>query len=96
MDELRRGPRVLPRLGENDAELVDVRSGPENSAIERRDLAAAMASLPPDMRAAVMLVDVDGLDYAAASRVLGVPPGTVGSRLNRARAILRVALGVTG
>ena len=55
-----------------------------------------MASLPPDMRAAVMLVDVDGLDYAAASRVLGVPPGTVGSRLNRARAILRMALEVSG
>ena len=96
IDELRRGRRVVPLLGENDLEPIDVRSGPESTAIERRDLAAAMASLPPDMRAAVMLVDVDGLDYAAASRVLGVPPGTVGSRLNRARAILRMALEVSG
>jgi len=96
IDELRRRRRVMPLLGENAPEPIDVRSWPEKSAIERHDLAAAMASLPPDMRAAVMLVDVDGLDYAAAGRVLGVPPGTVGSRLNRARAILRVALGVSG
>lgn len=96
MDEVRRGRRVIPLMAEADAEPIDVRSGPEEAAIERRDLAAAMASLPPDMRAAVMLVDAEGLDYAAASRVLGVPPGTVGSRLNRARAILRVALGVSG
>lgn len=96
IDELRRGRRVVPLMAENDSERVDTRSGPEDSAIERRDLAAAMASLPPDLRAAVLLVDADGLDYAAASRVLGVPPGTIGSRLNRARAVLRVALEVSG
>jgi RNA polymerase sigma-70 factor (ECF subfamily) len=96
IDELRRGRRVVPLMAESDPEPVDLRSGPEDSAIDRRDLAMAMASLPADMRAAVMLVDADGLDYAAAGRVLGVPPGTVGSRLNRARAILRLALGVRG
>ena len=96
IDELRRGRRVVPLLAESEPEPVDLRSGPEDSAIDRRDLAAALASLPADMRAAVMLVDADGLDYAAAGRVLGVPPGTVGSRLNRARAILRLALGVRG
>lgn len=96
IDELRRRRRVIPLMAENEPEPADLRSGPEDAAIERHDLAAAMASLPPDMRAAVMLVDVEGLDYAAASRVLGIPPGTIGSRLNRARAILRRSLGVTG
>jgi RNA polymerase sigma-70 factor, ECF subfamily len=96
IDELRRRRRVVPLMSESDPEPVDVRPGPEEAAIDRRDLAAAMASLPPDMRAVVMLVDAHGLDYAAASGVLGIPPGTVGSRLNRARAILRVALGVSG
>ncbi len=94
IDELRRGRRVIPLMAETDADPIDVRSRPEEAAIERHDLAAAMASLPPDMRAVVMLVDADGLDYAAASRVLGVPPGTIGSRLSRARAVLRAALEV--
>jgi RNA polymerase sigma-70 factor (ECF subfamily) len=61
-------------------------------ATHRHDLAAALASLPPDMRAAVLLVDAEGLDYQEAAEVLGVARGTVASRLNRARAHLRSAL----
>jgi RNA polymerase sigma-70 factor (ECF subfamily) len=41
----------------------------------------------------VLLVDGQGFDYAAAAEVLGIPAGTVASRLNRARATLRRALG---
>jgi RNA polymerase sigma-70 factor (ECF subfamily) len=96
IDELRRGRKVGPLFPEVGPEPVDARSGPEETAIGRRDLAAALASLPPDLRAAVILVDADGLDYAAAGHVLGVPAGTVGSRLNKARAVLRTALGVSG
>ena len=53
------------------------------------DLAAALAALPADQRAAVLLVDADGFDYTAAAEVLGVPVGTIASRLSRARAALR-------
>jgi RNA polymerase sigma-70 factor (ECF subfamily) len=49
--------------------------------------------LPEQERAAVLLVDAQGFDYRDAAQVLGVPEGTVASRLNRARASLRVALG---
>jgi RNA polymerase sigma-70 factor (ECF subfamily) len=59
----------------------------------REQLADALASLPPHDRAAVLLVDGQGFDYAAAAEVLGIPAGTVASRLNRARATLRRALG---
>jgi RNA polymerase sigma-70 factor (ECF subfamily) len=96
IDELRRGRKVVSLFPETESEPVDARSGPEELAVERGDLAAALASLPPELRAAVILVDADGLDYAAAGEVLGVPAGTVGSRLNKARAVLRTALGVTG
>jgi RNA polymerase sigma-70 factor (ECF subfamily) len=100
MDQLRRNPgrrggKVVPLFPEEGREPADVRADPEGTAIERGDLAAALASLPPDLRAAVLLVDADGLDYAEAGQVLGIPAGTVGSRLNKARAILRVALGAT-
>jgi RNA polymerase sigma-70 factor (ECF subfamily) len=43
----------------------------------------------------VLLVDAAGFDYTTASEVMGVPPGTVASRLNRARAALRRALDET-
>ena len=62
-------------------------------AIGRRDLAAALDTLPPDQRAAVLLVDAYGLDYGEAADVLGVAAGTIGSRLSRARAALRAVLG---
>lgn len=59
-------------------------------AIER-----AVASLAPPYRAAFVLHEYNGLDYAAIAEVLGVEPGTVKSRLNRARKALRAALAET-
>ncbi|MGH9041935.1 MAG: sigma factor-like helix-turn-helix DNA-binding protein [Acidimicrobiia bacterium] len=38
------------------------------------------------------MVDAEGLDYTAAAEILGVAPGTIASRLSRARAALRRAL----
>ncbi|MBI2914052.1 MAG: sigma-70 family RNA polymerase sigma factor [Chloroflexi bacterium] len=57
-----------------------------------RALQQALAALPPDQRLAVILCDVQGLDYAEIARVTGVSLGTVKSRLNRARARLRSLL----
>lgn len=53
------------------------------------DVMAAMARLPEDQRAVLLLVGVEGLSYDAAARVLGVPVGTVMSRLSRGRERLR-------
>jgi RNA polymerase sigma-70 factor (ECF subfamily) len=57
--------------------------------IRRQAFEAALAGLAPEDRAAVLLVDAQGLGYRDAAEVLGVPEGTVASRLNRARAQLR-------
>jgi len=65
---------------------------PAATAAARTDLQRALAALPVDQRAAVLLVDAEGLDYDAAASVLGVAPGTIASRLSRARATLRAAL----
>ena len=58
----------------------------------RRELATALERLPAEERAAVLLVDAQGFAYREAGEVLGVPEGTIASRLNRARAFLRAAL----
>ena len=58
--------------------------------------AAAMAKLPEEQRVAVALVLVDGMAYRDAAEVLGVPIGTLTSRLFRARAALAAASGWGG
>jgi RNA polymerase sigma-70 factor (ECF subfamily) len=57
------------------------------------DVEAALAALPDDQRAALVLVDLQGLPVEQAARVLGVPGGTVKSRCSRGRARLAVSLG---
>jgi RNA polymerase sigma-70 factor (ECF subfamily) len=56
------------------------------------DVQAALDSLPPDFRAAVVLCDIEGLSYEEISATLGVKLGTVRSRIHRGRAALRQAL----
>jgi RNA polymerase sigma-70 factor (ECF subfamily) len=52
----------------------------------------AVGRLPPDQRMVLLLVTVDGLSYKEAAQVIGVPVGTIMSRLARARAALQVQL----
>ena len=61
------------------AELVD----------SREALRTLLAQLPVEQRAAVILVDQQDLDYRTAASILGVPTGTVASRLAAGRAFLR-------
>ena len=56
------------------------------------DVEAALATLSPDFRAAVVLCDVEGLSYEEIADVLGLKLGTVRSRIHRGRAQLRSAL----
>jgi RNA polymerase sigma-70 factor (ECF subfamily) len=69
--------------------------GPETHVLagERRDLVlAALAELPPDQKAALVLVDMEGYPVAEAAEILEVPTGTVKSRCARGRARLAVLL----
>jgi len=52
----------------------------------------ALLALPPDLRMAVVLSDIEGFSYEEIARVMGVPLGTVKSRLHRARRILQERL----
>lgn len=58
----------------------------------RQDAERAIQALDPDQREAFLLVAVAGLTYEEAGEVLGCPPGTVASRVFRARARLADAL----
>jgi RNA polymerase sigma factor (sigma-70 family) len=56
------------------------------------DIVQALAELPPEYRAAVVLSDIEGLSYEEIAATLGIKMGTVRSRLSRARAKLRESL----
>jgi RNA polymerase sigma-70 factor (ECF subfamily) len=56
------------------------------------DVELALAELPPDFRAAVVLCDIEGLSYEEIADVLGLKLGTVRSRIHRGRTMLRKAL----
>jgi RNA polymerase sigma-70 factor, ECF subfamily len=57
--------------------------------LTERDILAAMDSLPVQFREVLLLVDVEEFSYKEASEILKVPMGTVMSRVNRARGLLR-------
>jgi RNA polymerase sigma-70 factor (ECF subfamily) len=87
----RRSERRVPTLAGEDqlVDLPQVRTDTDPlAAALAREVYAAVGALPDPLRDVVAAVDFAGLSYADAATVLGVPPGTVMSRLFRARARL--------
>jgi len=77
-----RRPQTTPLADEP----TGVRSGGDPAeAVESRQVYAAIHELPEEFRDALVAVDIVGLSYGEAARALGVPEGTVTSRLARAR-----------
>ncbi len=79
--------------------LPDRRPGPHDHALQReleREVQAALAGVSPELREAVILRDLQDLDYKEIAAVLGVPEGTVKSRISRGRAELARLLGRQG
>lgn len=94
LDELRRrNRRPDPGLPERE-DPGDAGPPPLDEAVsDRLVIDAALSALAPEYRAAVVLRDLLGLDYAEIGEVLGIPPGTVRSRIARGRAALADRLG---
>lgn len=69
----------IPRLAQPAGQLV---------ALELDDVVRAIAALPFEQREVVLLVGLEGLSYQAVAHIVGVPVGTVMSRLSRGRAAL--------
>jgi RNA polymerase sigma-70 factor (ECF subfamily) len=64
-------------------------SGGQMEAMAARDMHAALVRLPDEQREVILLVGLEQFSYAEAAQVLGVPAGTVMSRLARARERMR-------
>jgi RNA polymerase sigma-70 factor (ECF subfamily) len=92
LDELRRRKR-RPQPVEELPEPALAGGRVESEVAARLDVDRALAAIPEEFRAAVVLRDLFDLDYAEIADVLGVPPGTVRSRISRGRAALAEQLG---
>jgi len=81
-----------------DGEIAEERLGTDetvrrvNARLALAEVRQAVARLPADQRATLMLVTVEGLSYKEAAEVEGVPVGTIMSRLARARVALQQLL----
>ena len=93
----RRTSRPTVAMPEHDAQPDADRLGERRDAMDEREtsleVSRALAQLPPDQAAAVVLVDVEGWSVEEAAQILGCPPGTVKSRCSRGRVKLAASLG---
>ena len=85
-----RSAKVGAVLDEEMPELA--RPAREIDGLVLRDLDAAIRRLPPEQREVLLLVALEDMSYDAAAQALGIPIGTVMSRLARAREKLRAML----
>ncbi|GAB2618841.1 RNA polymerase sigma factor SigE [Nocardioides ginkgobilobae] len=97
LDQARRKQRIrFDALSDERADrLTSAAPAPEVAYTDQHfddDVEAALATLPPDFRAAVVLCDVEGLSYEEIATILDTKLGTVRSRISRGRAMLRQAL----
>jgi RNA polymerase sigma-70 factor (ECF subfamily) len=93
----RAAARAVRTAGTPDvAEQVSAAAGTPETLIDARLIAAplqrALAAVPDRFRPCMILVDLRGWSYVEVARMLGIPKGTVMSRLHRARAAMRRTL----
>jgi RNA polymerase sigma-70 factor, ECF subfamily len=92
---------ITPELLETDLEGLGLRrdrtvSNPEQLVLERSldfEASAALNALPAAFRTVLLMVDIQELNYHEVAQLLGIPIGTVKSRVSRGRQMMRRALG---
>lgn len=88
-----RGRVTWPEIGEPEGiRGVQQQDDPLDARQRRKLVASALDQINPEHRVVLVLRDVQGLEYEQVAEVLGVPMGTIKSRLFRARAALREAV----
>ena len=91
VNQIRAQAHGVISASDEEAVAVPVRAT-QSDWLEVEDLQAALMHLPDEQRALLLLIGLEQMTYAQAAEVLGIPIGTVMSRLSRARERLRALL----
>lgn len=94
VNHVRRAIREGAAVGLNGNEAIPALAQSQNKSLELRDLERAIKKLPEEQRAVILLVGLEGMRYEQVAEILGVPVGTVRSRLSRGREALRRLIGI--
>ncbi|MEP3246344.1 MAG: sigma-70 family RNA polymerase sigma factor [Sneathiella sp.] len=90
VNNIRRSARQPDRQAlESIPESAQSSPGQQEARLELQDIGAALDTLPAEQKQVILLIGLEGMRYAEAAEILGVPIGTVMSRLNRGREQLR-------
>jgi RNA polymerase sigma-70 factor (ECF subfamily) len=94
VNNVRRGVREGTAVPVEDMAAALTVEAVAGDALQLRDLERALAQLPAEQRQVILLVGLEGMRYEEVATVLGIPIGTVRSRLSRGRESLRVLMGL--
>lgn len=89
IDRLRKNRSLTRRHDEAAAEMEPSMAAEQDHAVRLKQIRNAFYSLPDEQREALHLVAIEDLSYQEAALALGIPVGTLMSRISRARAHLR-------
>jgi RNA polymerase sigma-70 factor (ECF subfamily) len=95
VNQLRADPRKLAQAGELTAADVS-HATPQEDRLILRDLSKALGNLPHDQREVLLLIGLEQMTYEEAAKIIGIPVGTVMSRLSRGREQLRALMSGIG
>jgi RNA polymerase sigma-70 factor, ECF subfamily len=94
VNQVRRAVREGAAVAINETEPSLTRAADQGRRLELRDLDRGLARLPEEQRTVILLVGLEGMRYEAVAEIIGVPVGTVRSRLSRGREALRRLMGI--
>jgi RNA polymerase sigma-70 factor (ECF subfamily) len=94
VNDVRRSVREGKNVSIEDAAPVLTVQPNAIATLELRDLERALGKLAPEQRQVILLVGLEGMRYDEVAEILGVPVGTVRSRLSRGRDQLRILMGM--
>ena len=94
VNQVRRTVREGTAVSVSETDLSLTRAADQGKRLELRDLDRALARLPEEQRTVILLVGLEGMRYDAVAEVIGVPVGTIRSRLSRGREALRRLVGI--
>ena len=94
VNDVRRSNREGGNIDVDDMASVLVANTDPTASRQLRELERALNRLPLEQRESILLVGLEGLRYDEAASILGVPIGTVRSRLSRGREALRKLMGM--